>query len=534
MKPEHLKLAGIATLVCGAMSSFGAEAATSDPSVLATGRVLSLRNTSTDPALGMTDDTAQDTEPAMQGDMPDGVAPEADAGAGVAPAADAASDGVYTARTAVWQSPDSDETSVARPASAHLRYVPTVFSVPAVSADESSAPVASVVPDSQDPQDSHAMPAASTGDVASAHDVAPVSNVAPADHVEPVLNVAPDVVHAQDDPAASADHSSAAADAARDALPVDETPTVSTSATAVPATVAATHARHVAHTPHRPVVSADDGVPVKDAVLPSARVADTPRMSVSVAVPAMCAVPNTARVPNAPDDLARQPIVSTSAMSSNVARNADSAAVPARSAARTTPDAVSPNVAHSNEAAPVTASSAEGLLERAAVSLKSTVDLAAQPAMPHAAKHDDDEDPAWASADLVAVDSDRLDSMRGGFDLPSGLVVSFGISREAFVNGNLVASTSFNIPNIAQMTPQQAQMLANANTGALVQNGLNNTVAPGALPALTGSVIQNSLNNQQVQALTTINTSVNSLAAFKASNIGMTLNSALISAVRPR
>jgi hypothetical protein len=181
----------------------------------------------------------------------------------------------------------------------------------------------------------------------------------------------------------------------------------------------------------------------------------------------------------------------------------------------------------------VTASSGEGLLERAAVSLKSTVDLTAQPAKPHVTKHND-EDPAWASADLVAVDSDRLDSMRGGFDLPSGLVVSFGISREAFVNGNLVASTSFNIPNIAQMTPQQAQLLANANTGALVQNGLNNTVAPGGLPALTGSVIQNSLSNQQVAALTTINTSVNSLAAFKAFNIGSTLNSALMTAVRPR
>jgi hypothetical protein len=181
------------------------------------------------------------------------------------------------------------------------------------------------------------------------------------------------------------------------------------------------------------------------------------------------------------------------------------------------------------------AASGEGVLKRAAVSLKSSsVDPTAQPAKkPLVTKHDE-EDPAWASADLVAVDTERLDNMRGGFDLPSGLVVSFGISRAAFVNGNLVSSTSFNIPNIAQMTPAQAQMLANANTGAVVQNGLNNTVQPGALPGLTGSVIQNSLNNQQVQALTTINTTVNSLAAFKAFNIGSTVNSALATAVRPR
>ncbi|CAG4902543.1 hypothetical protein [Paraburkholderia gardini] len=480
MKPEHLKLAGIATLMCGAMSSFGAEAATGDPSALATGRILSLRNTLTDPTPGMTDDTVQDTEPVTQGDVPD-VAPEADTG--VAPAADvvtpsqtdAVSDVVYTARMAVRQSQsqDSGEASIAVPESAHLPYVPTVFSVPDASADE-RAPVASAVSDSLDSPDSRPMPVASTDDVA------PVLNVVPADHVEPVSGVVPDVVRAQDGP----------------------------------------------------VALADDAVPVKHVVPKPARVAKAPRTSVSVTVPVMSAVPGSAPVPDARDDSARR-IVSTSDASSNIASNADAAIVLAQGTTRAVPDAVSPNVPHSNEAAPVTASSGEGLLERAAVSLKSTVNPAAQPASPHVTKHDD-EDPAWASADVVAVDSDRLDSMRGGFDLPSGLVVSFGISRAAFVNGNLVASTSFNIPNIAQMTPQQAQMLANANTGALVQNGLNNTVQPGGLPALTGSVIQNSLNNQQVQALTTINTSVNSLAAFKAFNIGSTLNAALTSAVRPR
>ena len=146
----------------------------------------------------------------------------------------------------------------------------------------------------------------------------------------------------------------------------------------------------------------------------------------------------------------------------------------------------------------------------------------------------EDSDPAWASANLVAVSESRLDDMRGGFDLPSGLMVSFGISRAAFVNGNLVAQTSFNIPNIANMTAQQAQMLASANTGALVQIGPNNAVQQGALPGLTGAVIQNSLSGQQIQALTTINTSVNSLGAFKAMNFLSTLNGALAGAVRPR
>lgn len=145
----------------------------------------------------------------------------------------------------------------------------------------------------------------------------------------------------------------------------------------------------------------------------------------------------------------------------------------------------------------------------------------------------DAADTAWASADLVAVSENRLDDMRGGFDLPSGLVVSFGVSRAAFVNGNLVAQTSFNIPDIANMTAQQAQMLASANTGALLQVGTHNSVQQGALPALTGSVIQNSLSDQQIQALTTINAGVNSLGAFKAMNFLSTMNTALAGAVRP-
>jgi hypothetical protein len=72
------------------------------------------------------------------------------------------------------------------------------------------------------------------------------------------------------------------------------------------------------------------------------------------------------------------------------------------------------------------------------------------------------------------------------------------------------------------------------NAGALLQNGPGNVVQGGALPSLSGAVIQNSLNNQNIQALTTINTTVNSLSMFKSFNIGTTLNSALTSAVRGR
>jgi hypothetical protein len=133
----------------------------------------------------------------------------------------------------------------------------------------------------------------------------------------------------------------------------------------------------------------------------------------------------------------------------------------------------------------------------------------------------------WMPTEWVAVSNDRLDNMRGGFDLPAGPQVSFGISRAAYVNGNLVTTTSFNIPNIGNMTTQQAQMLANATAGALIQNGAGNAVQGAALPGLTGAVIQNSLNDQQIRALTTINVSVDTLSAFKNMNTLSTLTNAL-------
>ncbi|MFC0401176.1 hypothetical protein [Paraburkholderia rhizosphaerae] len=138
------------------------------------------------------------------------------------------------------------------------------------------------------------------------------------------------------------------------------------------------------------------------------------------------------------------------------------------------------------------------------------------------------EDPQWSMPQKVAISDDRLDKMRGGFDLSSGLKVSFGISRMVVVNGNLVTTTSFNIPDISHISAQQAQQLASVNAGALVQNGPGNVVQPGALPSLSGAVIQNTLSNQQIQALTTINTTVNSLSMFKNANIGSTLSGALV------
>src|SRR3546814_14012033 len=46
---------------------------------------------------------------------------------------------------------------------------------------------------------------------------------------------------------------------------------------------------------------------------------------------------------------------------------------------------------------------------------------------------------AMPGTDWVPVDPALLDDLRGGFQLPSGLLVSFGIERVAWVNGELVS-----------------------------------------------------------------------------------------------
>ena len=125
------------------------------------------------------------------------------------------------------------------------------------------------------------------------------------------------------------------------------------------------------------------------------------------------------------------------------------------------------------------------------------------------------QDGAW-----VPVSPDVLDGMRGGFDMGNGLQASFGINRAVYVNGNLVTQTSFNIPDIAHITTTQAAaMQAALNSISITQIGPNNTFDPSSLGGVSaGTVIQNTLDNQKIQTITTLNTSVNSLNAFRAAN----------------
>lgn len=137
---------------------------------------------------------------------------------------------------------------------------------------------------------------------------------------------------------------------------------------------------------------------------------------------------------------------------------------------------------------------------------------------------------------LAAVSNDDLDQMRGGFDTGSGLLVSFGIQRAVYINGNLETTTSFNIPDVGKITSAQAAMI-NSAAGSVnvVQNGPGNMIQSGALSQAVGAtVIQNSLNNQHIQNLTIIDTTTNSLGMLKGMNSQATLQNALSNSVTAR
>ena len=111
----------------------------------------------------------------------------------------------------------------------------------------------------------------------------------------------------------------------------------------------------------------------------------------------------------------------------------------------------------------------------------------------------------------LAVESHLLDDMRGGFDTPLNLTLSFGIERAVYLNGALVTTTSFNLPALGGIMRDDASGQATpVSSVALLQNGSGNTFVTPTIAPLAATVIQNTLNNQTIQNLTTINASANS------------------------
>jgi len=126
------------------------------------------------------------------------------------------------------------------------------------------------------------------------------------------------------------------------------------------------------------------------------------------------------------------------------------------------------------------------------------------------------------------VDPGRLAQMRGGFQMPSGMMLSFGIERVVYLNGELTARIAVQIPDVARITPEQAQALADFNRGLVVQIGDGNRVDPAQ--AAGGLVIQNTLDDQDIRTLTRIDVGTDALGAYQGLNAGGALTDALIRA----
>ncbi|MCD0418891.1 hypothetical protein LOC51_16905 [Rubrivivax sp. JA1024] len=131
------------------------------------------------------------------------------------------------------------------------------------------------------------------------------------------------------------------------------------------------------------------------------------------------------------------------------------------------------------------------------------------------------------AGEKLALDESQLDRIRGGFEMPGGVTMSFGIERAVYINGVLQTTTTL------QVVP------GGADTGvspglSVVQNGPGNTVVTGPVSSLPvgGAVIQNTLDGQAIQHITTINATVNSVQALKAQNFESALRGAIVDSLR--
>jgi len=121
-----------------------------------------------------------------------------------------------------------------------------------------------------------------------------------------------------------------------------------------------------------------------------------------------------------------------------------------------------------------------------------------------------------------------LDEMRGGFDIGSGLKVSFGIRREVYLNENRIASTNLNVGDINGSASGQAQAIDTAHTLQLIQNGSGNHFDTSSMSqSATSLVIQNTLSGQDIRSLTIIDAKTNGLELFKDLNMQSALTEAI-------
>lgn len=130
------------------------------------------------------------------------------------------------------------------------------------------------------------------------------------------------------------------------------------------------------------------------------------------------------------------------------------------------------------------------------------------------------------------IDPARLEEMRGGFQLPSGVMLSFGIERAVFVNGELTASIAVHVSDLSRITAEEAQALSDFNQGLVVQIGDGNRFDPSRVPGAV--IIQNTLDDQKITTITRMEVGSNVLGTFQDLNSSGALHDALIGATGTR
>lgn len=128
------------------------------------------------------------------------------------------------------------------------------------------------------------------------------------------------------------------------------------------------------------------------------------------------------------------------------------------------------------------------------------------------------------------IEDTTLEELRGGYAVPGGLELSFGIERVVYINGELASTTTLNIADLSQYIggAVAAAGLPVGASLAVIQNGPNNTFDASALASgAFATVIQNTLNDQKIQTITTINAQANSLQMLQASRFGESLRNAV-------
>lgn len=135
---------------------------------------------------------------------------------------------------------------------------------------------------------------------------------------------------------------------------------------------------------------------------------------------------------------------------------------------------------------------------------------------------------------LAALDTASLDEVRGGFE-SNNFKFSIGIERAVYINGLLVANNVLNLKDLQSTSggTNVTGVSPTASSSALVvQNGPGNSVAPQVALNPTTTVIQNSLNDQKIQAVTTVNASVNSLQTVRAMSVANAIQYGIVSSLR--